>query len=237
MALAQIIAYNKLERGYGPNVIGNYIIDWETIRSAVEKQNEEYQKYYDYIRFYVNYTESEEQELAKLHRALADKVVMKGCYSPTGTTTYMTDIADFLSNSNYINVIEHTGYNENIVYTMLVDRMRPICCRGACTDCDGAHIFVIDGWYHRHLMQKKIRTIKYKDGKVSTSTTIDQVKTEKLLHVNWGYEGYRDGYFHQAVFDSPNAVCVQSESTRSSVDCEIDNYSDGIYLISYSDVK
>lgn len=86
-------------------------------------------------------------------------------------------------------------------------------------------------------MQKKTRTIKYKDGRIYTSTTIDQIKTEKLIHVNWGYEGDRDGYFNQAVFDSHNALCVQEESTRSSVDCESDNYSDGIYLISYSGVK
>ncbi|MBR3892347.1 MAG: C10 family peptidase [Alistipes sp.] len=237
VALAQIITYNKLERGYGPNVIGNYIIDWETIRSAVEKQNKAYQERYGYIGFYVSYTEAEKQELAKLHRALADKVVKNGGYKPSGTTTDMSDIADFLSNNKYNDVKKHRGYKEEIVYTMLVERMRPICCRGACVDCDGAHIFVIDGWYHRHLMQKKTRTIKYKDGRIYTSTTIDQIKTEKLIHVNWGYEGDRDGYFNQAVFDSHNAVCVQEESTRSSADCESDNYSDGIYLISYSGVK
>lgn len=237
VALAQIITYNKLERGYGPNVISNYIIDWETIRSAVEKQDSVYKKKYSKIKHFVEYSESEKQELAKLHRSIADEVVRKNEFTPTGTTVYMSDIKDFLSDNKYIGVKQYDGYNEDVVYSMLVDRMRPICCRGACVDCGGGHIFVIDGWYHRHLMQKINRTIKYKDGTESTSTTIDIAKTEKLIHVNWGYEGSRDGYFNQAVFDSYNAVCVKAESTRSDTDCECKNYSDGIILISYSDVK
>lgn len=226
VALAQILSFNKIEKNVGPSVISGKTINWRVIETAINKQDSAYKHSYRNIKTINVCTETENEELAKLHRAIFDSV--EATTTPDGTYLSWLQAKYFLENRGCKNVTR-TYYRDDLVVDMLVNKGLPIYTQGWCTECDDGHAWVIDG---RRRFERYANNlyIEYCDGEELSRYSISEPTGEEdiLIHCNWGYEGDRDGYFHSGIFDSHNAICTRSTS------CDSDNYSEDTGMIFYN---
>lgn len=90
-----------------------------------------------------------------------------------------------------------------------IDRERPVLMRGASEKyvvpilnislyC-GGHVWLCDGYLVRY------RFLEYYE--IETQKIIARVqKSESLLHCNWGWYGFNNGYFYEGVFNSNSPI-------------------------------
>lgn len=219
VALAQILTYCKNERGFGPDVISGKLINWYRIDQGVLKQSYAYDISERGEIGTINVcTEDECDEFAKLHRAIFD--ASDATPQSNGAVGLSRIKArNFLREYNFIEPTK-CDYSDDLINLMLFDRQLPIYIGGYCTACGGGHAWVIDGKRRCERYANKVY-IEYVDGvEVNRyGVSVETGDEDTFIHCNWGYEGYRDGYFYSGIFDSPNAI------TRSTEDCPVDNYS------------
>jgi hypothetical protein len=81
------------------------------------------------------------------------------------------------------------------------------------------HAWVIDGLFIRN--------------KINHGTGIT-VSTEKLFHINWGWNSVFDGYFNQGVFDTTKQVAIDNEIDSGSKGTENSYFTWNYRTIMYS---
>lgn len=73
----------------------------------------------------------------------------------------------------------------------------------------GGHAWLVDGYLNQERTRKVIDR--------STNETISSSKETRLLvHCNWGWGGYRDGYFYPGVFNSNNPINLRSTDVEDN---------------------
>lgn len=225
VALAQILTHNKLERGFGPNIIDNTPIIWYRIGQGALKQDIEYYKKLDKIKTTDVCTSDECEEFAKLHRAIYNSIDTLTLRPDGAVGITKANARNFMIDCGYLDVID-TCYSDDFIDDMLIDRRLPVYTRGSCSACGGGHAWVIDG-KRRCVRFANVVYVEYENNVEVNRYGVSQATDDEdvFLHCNWGYAGARDGYFLSGVFSSHNAV------TRS---CGIDDYSVYNYIILYN---
>lgn len=228
IALAQIVAHNKINRDIGPSKIGATVIDWTNIKSIIEKQNREHLGL-----SYTSATQDENDALADYCKAIADKVVTK--YSPDGTSSNIWQARWLLNDfDNYCN-FNIAEYDSAEIRTMITEYQLPAYVRGACTECNGGHAWIIDGLYQMNLIRTIITTETNENGAEIISSRRTILKTSELVHCNWGWDNNRDGWFEHMVFKSPTPIIGTAQAIANTrVDCVVDNYSDNVKMLTYN---
>ena len=230
VALAQTIAYNKLELEEGPNTILGAKIDWPNIKSAIDIQDAEYKNGKSYIDSMSNkYSIAQISALSVFCRKIADEVVT--LYRKDGTSSNLREAKQFLKKIGYKNV-EKQSFDESAVYNMIVTNRRPLCIGGQRhNNILKGHAWVIDGWYQRDKIEI---SMIYQDGNlIDSSTTL--LGTDKYVHYNWGWTTGQDGYYGLGVFDTMRAYEYTAPQTDSIV---IDgNYDSLVKIITYTSAE
>lgn len=168
------------------------------------------------------YTADERIEYAKqvalLLRKIGDKLGNNWGTSATGANT--KTVPGLLRDMGYQHVQGLTSFNANDVISSISQKKAVILDGFAESYKKGWLIFKKQVYNHGHAWisdgyLKQERTIK----KISLITNkVLETKTESriLLHCNWGWSGYCDGYFLSGVFDSHNSVIRDPQETRSA---------------------
>lgn len=190
IALAQIITYNKMRSGKGPNSLEGYSFDWNSIINGA---------YTD--------TESFNREVAKLVRAIGKAVGMD--YGAEESSSNTTKAMWGLYLAGYIS-LEANNYADKYVQGMIRNKKKPVYARGSslktATTESGGHAWVIDGYntYHRNV---------YDRDPFLNPGLANFIGTEKktMVHCNFGWLGYiageavkgwANGYYISGVFDT-----------------------------------
>ena len=224
IALAQIICHNKIEYGKDPALPG---IDWESIESAIEKQNgavsvED-----------ITYEPNEEQALALLCISICNKVYTGQDSSTGATSSRIGKARKFLEDHGYQNV-DKREYNGDYVYAMVAQGL-PVYVRGGCTECTGAHAWVIDGYYQYDEICEIRTTNTYQYGNPVVTEEVVVKEYETLVHCNMGWGGEKDGYYYHKIFDTEDDKLRGPDAadnvTRS---CDARDYSQNNKIITYN---
>lgn len=172
IALGQIIAYNKMTYGIGPDEIYDPL-DWNGIFSCMNKNN------------FSDFTDSENFAVAQFSRLIGDLAGME--YAPDGSTSNIDKAMNLLRRIGY------TGWGRRVydvgeIKEMLLDHGLPVYMRGFIDRAinPGGHAWVVDGiyGYSRFVKEGTASTIEYRD----------------LIHCNFGWEGDSDGFYHSGIF-------------------------------------
>ena len=226
VALAQILAYNKIERNFGPNIIGKAIIDWNNIELAINRQELLYNQGILEIKETTpnTYTKAEVNALSVLCKAIAD--IIKPTYTSNGTYVYTNDAVNFLKDCGY-NKVKKEDYNSDVIFDMVVTQQLPVNIDGADPNSGTGHSWVIDGWYERELLE--ITTIK--ENGVIVGAVSEVINTEKYAHYNWGWSTGQDGYYEVGVFDT---LDVFRETSVAHDEPMVRDYCANINLVTYN---
>ena len=224
IATAQILAYNKLTYGIGPDRIGAYTIDWARVGSAIENKynNPEH-----------SYTIIESHALAILCKSIGDQIITD--YTTTTTGTNISKVEKFLEDYGYNNVHDW-NYDGDWIYTMIGERGLPIYVRGTCTKCGDGHGWVMDGFYQYEDIVTTIKTETHSNGTQTVTEEVVNNGIVTLLHCNMGWGGASDGYYCHRAFDIKKGIYpgpdVDPDDTRS---CDEDhNFSENNKIITYT---
>ena len=118
-----------------------------------------------------------------------------------------------------------------LILTSCIHEGKPIYCRGS-RYSNGAyvgHAWVIDGHASR---TRKITTITL--GPNNETQTWNRYQTSEFYHVNWGYSGQYDGYYHIGNFDMTEREGWDEQiDTYPSTNNGTRNYDYAIKFLSY----
>ncbi len=119
----------------------------------------------------------------------------RSIYLPRGTFTFPSLAAKYLSNSLYENV-EYVEYNTKKVISALDNGCPLMICSIPEEGITSSHAWVIDGYKN---LREKTTTKHYKNGIYQYSSNTS--RTINLIHCNFGWGAYGNGYFTSGVFD------------------------------------
>lgn len=180
IAVAQILAYHEYPRNKAFN---NVVVDWSLVKAL---------DVYDYDE---NKVDSESaiaaNQLANLCFELGKKEYCNVKYATDGTPTTIYKAKDALSKLEYKNLDIRLGFakgDREVAYNQL--REGELVFMKAATS-NSAHAWVVDGFVVRK--PKIVETTYYSDGTKTSKTTYDS--NQELIHINWGWNGYYDGYY------------------------------------------
>lgn len=221
VALAQILTYNKLQLGFGPNTIHGIPIIWHRIEQGVLTQNDFFAHnwMYDIAIPTINIcSDAEKTEFAKLHRAIFDSVDAH-LYEDGKVGLSNTEARDFMRICGYLGPTR-SEYRDDLVDLMILDRGLPMYVCGGCTGCVWGHAWVIDGKrrcvrFANVVYVEFVNNVEVNRYGVTVATDDEDV----LVHCNWGWGGYRDGYFISGIFTANDSI------TRNDESCPNNNYS------------
>lgn len=188
-AFAQLLAYHQF-----PKKWNNINISWEDLTKKT----------------YVPNDSPEANDIATVFRALGDR--LENSWGLDGTGADDGKIPDILREMGYSTPSSRTDFDLNQAISS-ISQNKPIILSGyretytyetgwwifskTHTGYRNGHAWVGDGI----LNQERTVTVKSK----STGDVISTRKeTRTLIHCNWGWDGYRNGYFLANVFDSEN---------------------------------
>jgi hypothetical protein len=144
-------------------------------------------------------------------------------YLPRGTFTFPSLAAKYLSNSLYENV-EYIDYDTQKVVKALNNGCPIMICSIPTEGITGSHAWVIDGYKDLH----EYTTIKhYKNGIYQYSNYTSH--TINLIHCNFGWGSYGNGYFTSGVFDLKKVRLDDSKKESPFSD----NYTKYLKIITY----
>lgn len=203
IALAQIAAYNRMVHGVGPDVLHEFPLDWEGILKYVSDP--------DPYR-------TDPSPAALLVYAMGREVDMD--YGLEKSSAENKKAARALPWLGYRGVT-NTRYHVEIIEEMLLERRLPVYISGLgehTTGKNAGHAWVIDGYY-------RYRRDKTSDdpSKCVSYTVFDTYYTE-LVHCNFGWGGFCNGYYISNIFDlTPGATIPDPGSDQGT---DIENYVD-----------
>lgn len=185
IALSQLITYFVRERRANIPVIMNYPIDWDAIKNTFNR---------DYSLSYPDTLTNE--YITYPWKSVAVMIYqtgeyLKAHYRQSGTSVSEDHMCDAMRNLNFVFDFSKVEFSEDVAYLMIVRRRRPVIMSAYVHNHHTkGHYWLLDGWL------RQIRDVTtYDQGKTSTST-----QTRNLIHCNWGWSGYGDGYFAAGYF-------------------------------------
>lgn len=160
---------------------GGRTFDWELLRTVCP-----------YTNISSNGTEGASEEASDLLELVGSPAYCDIDYSPTGSGAYADGAKRTLRNFGYSNVRKYYGFEDADIRRACVqlNNYLPVYADGQ-TGFSAGHAWVIDGLYIRE---------------ARNLTTGEVLRTEHLFHINWGWQGTSDGYYHQGVFDTTQRV-------------------------------
>lgn len=206
IAAAQLISSFKYPYSYKGGAL-----NWDLLTK--------YPSYYD-SHYTFNERNVYAKQVASLLRKIGDKLGNKwGLAKENGTSAHTEDIPSVLREMGYRQPSRLTSFDENGVISSIAQKKAVILNGYAETYKKGwfifkkrvykhGHAWISDGYLRQERTVKKIR---------KATNTVVETKTESriLLHCNWGWSGYSNGYFLPNVFDSNNPMIRDERRTRS----------------------
>ena len=160
---------------------GGRTFDWELLRTVCP-----------YTDLGSNGTEGASKEASDLLELVGSPDYCKIDYSPTGSGAYADGAKRTLRNFGYSNVRKYYGFENADIRRACVqlNNYLPVYASGQ-KGFSAGHAWVIDGLYIREVINLISNEV---------------LSTEHLFHINWGWGGVSDGYYHQGVFDTTQRV-------------------------------
>lgn len=173
-------------------------------------------------------------QVSSLLRIVGDKLHNKWGISSTGART--KDVPAVLEDMGYYNPSKVTPYNYNGIIRS-IDQRHPVIMAGCeectkfwfITQCEECHAWVTDGY----VVKEYTETYVLHD----TKEVIGSKKIQyTLLHCNWGWDGWNNGYFIPNVFNAlqpsePDVSSLQASKpyyfryrVRNILDIQADKY-------------
>lgn len=186
IAVAQVVAYNKLTYGKGPKEIASYKLDWDGILQAMKDP------------------ESDTYAVATLIRAVGKAVSMK--YGLDASSSNITNAMYAFANMGVYSNLERHNYTGNNAHTMVFDRGFPAYVRGDGYLADGSksagHAWVVDGIIKYDLpIYDKPYNIFDPDFFMHPPKLIG-MDDDYVVHCNFGWkDGQCNGHYNTGVFD------------------------------------
>ena len=206
IAIAQIMAYHEFPSNLSCN---DYIINWTGIKNICTRSNPN-----------ATGTNYDRQAVARLVSNIG--AWCSTIYTPDFAFALPRKARDCMSTFGYSNVIRTYGYNESKVEDMLRND-NPVFI-AAISGLTNGHAWVIDGYLDRS------RDIKnYNSSGVLVSSTTEN---QKLMHCNFGWNGYCNGYYTSGIFNlNDGAVYKESYDSYASTSS---NFKWAFHIITYN---
>lgn len=209
VAVAQVIAYNKLTYGKGVNELQGYKLDWNGIFEEMKNPG------------------SNTYAAATLIRAVGKCVGMEYGLDSSSSNIYNA-LNAFVGMSCYSNLEIH-NYTGNNAHTMVFDRDMPAYVRGDGYLEDGSksagHAWVVDGIikYEIPIYDKPYNPF---DPIIGPPPTLIGLDNDYVVHCNFGWEnGLCNGHYNTGIFNLIDGAV------------ELDPGSDKGWIASYQNVK
>lgn len=193
IAAGQVLAHNE----YGS--AGGRTFDWDLLKTVYHYSS--YNKVYD---SYYPGSEEAQDAVSEFIQFVGNYDNCRVRYNEDGSWALADGVKRTFDNFNYGNVKKLIGFEKADKETInsTITKNYPVVTV-AVKGLKSAHAWVIDGLYIRN--------------KVNDDT--DRVmETQHLYHINWGWAGDRDGYFHQGVFDTAQRVEIDDTTDPGTSD-------------------
>ncbi len=212
IATAQILAYNKKKFGIGANQLSGYSLDWDAILSEMSEPNP-----------------TSCPAIARLIHAVGVCASMD--YGVDESTSNITNAKKCFQNMGCIGTDDRI-YDAGYAKIMIRDRQKPFYLRGTSDGSKGTikggHAWVVDGYdtYFRNKYSEPPRP-----GMISNPGYIG-TEYQIMVHCNFGWDGFCDGFYISGVFDLSNGAEVVAPGDNY-FDSTNANYWSGNKLIYY----
>lgn len=177
IATAQIIEFNAINHGYDHFTIdNNKQFNWELLLTVCNCSN----------RTYAGTSEAQ-NEASKFLQYVGLKKNCKIRYGSDGSWGVADGAKRTFNNIGYKSVKKYLGFenpDRNRVITQLTKGL-PLYMGGVASGTSG-HAWVLDGTFAKPIYNES--------GKL--------IRTDRFLHINWGWRGASDGYYDIGVFDT-----------------------------------
>lgn len=213
IAVAQIVYYNRQ-----PQSLGGITFDWDLI-SEYEYGNS-------------NHSTNATIEVANLVSQIGH--LMNADYDnqadETGTSTTKESARALFLSAGYSNAAI-VNYSLPAAITMVYHMQKPVFIRGNESDGSNGHAWVIDGcnvyevdYWIRHYINEEIY-----------NEYIEKTREYNLVHCNYGWAGYCDGYYTSGLFDTTSSLDQSKiDSTAGDISSSQPyNFNSNLYLITY----
>ena len=130
---------------------------------------------------------------------------------PTGTGASLDSAVSTMRSldAEYFAAADTQMYNSNSsALTTCLRANKPVCCCGYYYNENNklsGHTWVIDGYSKRQREVTIVTQCGYMDPQVRV-----RIQTSNFFHINWGYCGKYDGYYHVGVFDMTQREDIDS---------------------------
>ncbi|MBQ7962992.1 MAG: C10 family peptidase [Alistipes sp.] len=192
-AIAQIMSYHEYPTQYTPTYntsIPTQYLNWTTIKSHVGGS--------------ATCNCTSHTQLAHLIAEVGEQANISYAANGSGSNIYFAQ--DCFEHFGYSSNTSILSYNFSSLTTELTSN-GPVYMRGA-SSSEG-HAWVADGYKQINYIQT---TYDYElNGR---PVIVDQsITTQYYLHLNWGWDGYNNGYFYEGVFNSANPYILDEGSS------------------------
>ena len=185
IAVAQILAYNKLTYGVGNNKLATYNLNWSGIFDEIENPG------------------TNVAAVATLIRAVGKSVLTD--YGLDGSSSNIYNAAYAFTSMGY-GFLQINNYATKHAYKTIVDRGMPTYIRGVGYDTDGnktgGHAWVLDGYYEykRFIYDKPYNP--FDPFILQDPPKVIGTEVHHLVHCNFGWvNGAANGYYLSGIFN------------------------------------
>ena len=200
IAIAQIIAYHEKKiECYG------YRLNWESIKRDIWSYNN---------RSDSSASNTDKKAIALFLQFLATHC--KAIRTPDFTFVFPHK-ARIVMEKFYRNLKTNEGCNLSLLLSMLRNNKPVLVC--AISGIVDGHAWVVDGYLYR---KRKVKDVQLGEGELPNSIS-EYEEEQKLVHCNWGWKGYCNGYYMPEIFNIENgAEAVENglgEKSDNKTDC------------------
>lgn len=197
IAAAQTLSALCYHHNWRPTVqlSEDYYMDWYVINRII---------YNDIIKFFYYDNSSDALAVASFIRAIGED--MNAAYG-TETTAYLSDLKNTYEKLGLLSVRSgnETSFfpvSRNKIFDMIISENYPVTteARRETRGTTSGHAFVLDGWLRLEYSLIKFDAVEISPG-VMDRIEDNLQRTIDLVHVNFGWGGYCDGYYLPDAFD------------------------------------
>lgn len=124
-----------------------------------------------------------------------------------GTAVFPKRVREFLEKINF--EVDYRTYKENELLSYLRKNNRPVLMYGEASFFN-RHYWVIDGYLEFHVdNEHKVKWSEESDWEIERYEK--DVEITRLVHCNWGWNAYCNGYFFSTIFDSERGTYPDSD--------------------------
>lgn len=111
----------------------------------------------------------------------------------------------FLDAAGYTLGALYDGYNFNVLLNAL--SYGPTILTGKSGMLGMGHAWIADGLFYKRYVTYDIYTLEYNDQIYEYETNLsNEISLAKLVHFDWGWDGFSDGWFSDCIVDPDNAI-------------------------------